>query len=84
MLTHRAAFHCSIDEGQIWSCGWGKYGQLGPQQTSAEALSSELPSSVLLSIPDRYTFERVAGMGGHDGVQVNGLVCGLWNTFLWT
>ncbi|GJJ75874.1 hypothetical protein EMPS_08232 [Entomortierella parvispora] len=71
------------DQGQVWSCGWGKYGQLGPQETPTEASTPKLSSRVLSVIPDQYTFQRVARLEGHS-VQARGLVCGLWNTFLWT
>jgi len=91
-----------IDQGGAWSCGWGKYGQLGWRRTATplhakdvgalqqrelheqgvqEALRS---TGCIVAQADQVHFSNVrmasqGPMGGWEGV-----VCGLWSSYLWT
>lgn len=39
-----ALYYTFLDKGQVWSCGWGKYGQLGQDESFTTTSSS--PSNI--------------------------------------
>ncbi|KAG0209002.1 RCC1 domain-containing protein 1 [Mortierella sp. GBA30] len=72
------------DEGCVWTCGWGKYGQLGdfaaPEfQKEQKALKMLLSTGGDTARVDQFLFKKVKV----DGTLVSSAVtCGLWSTFL--
>ncbi|KAK5815688.1 regulator of chromosome condensation 1/beta-lactamase-inhibitor protein II [Linnemannia elongata] len=85
------------DEGRVWSCGWGKYGQLGQGESSS---TSPPPSDLgemdrqkeemdllrsmgsIMVEGDRYLFGPLVESGGK---QVwTDVCCGRWDTFVWS
>ncbi|KAK3841124.1 MAG: regulator of chromosome condensation 1/beta-lactamase-inhibitor protein II [Linnemannia gamsii] len=84
------------DEGRVWSCGWGKYGQLGQDESVLQDRSGSgqgsknamefkqkmLRSKGSLAIgEDRYLFGEVT-VGGMR--RWAGVCCGRWSTFVWS
>lgn len=86
-----------VDEGRVWSCGWGKYGQLGQGESSS---TSPPPSDLgemdrqkeemdllrsmgsIMVEGDRYLFGPLVESGGK---QVwTDVCCGRWDTFVWS
>ncbi|KAI9232271.1 MAG: regulator of chromosome condensation 1/beta-lactamase-inhibitor protein II [Podila humilis] len=71
---------CLDDQGNAWSCGWGKYGQLEPQESSHRTKPHDVGS--LSKQDDRYTFQKIAQK--HDSIYYwRNVICGRWSTFLW-
>ncbi|KAF9583263.1 hypothetical protein BGW38_009884 [Lunasporangiospora selenospora] len=77
------------DKGEVWSCGWGKYGQLGLE-------AALVKDKTLVGMEDRMLRTQGTTVIMDDQHQMQkvfvttntkpwiGLVCGLWSTFLWT
>ncbi|KAF9401603.1 RCC1 domain-containing protein 1 [Mortierella sp. AD011] len=75
------------DLGQAWSCGWGKYGQLGQGNTSDSIDVKQQQEQIIrmkgtvVRQSDQFHFKKVIGQTGKSWKDI---VCGLWNTFMWT
>ncbi|KAI8361061.1 regulator of chromosome condensation 1/beta-lactamase-inhibitor protein II [Mortierella sp. GBAus27b] len=88
------------DQGHAWSCGWGKYGQLGNQR----ATSTLQPREQKQELHEQGVQELLEQMLGSTGCIVaqadrfhfskveatpteqpwRGVTCGQWGSFLWT